>query len=173
MLYKRESVWSASVVAGSVKVVPNILRNRIVIGLREGGAEGIACWVGVPGDGVDTTSDIEGTCYQALLLGFVAVSLNGHSRHITQWNPHWHRPPPASNAAPTNTGTCLLVEESTSPSHRQCHTSPTRRRRHSSYQVLDVSCLYRFELRLILVSSRRLPQISIPEGDRTHHRERW
>ena len=92
MLYKRESVWSASVVAGSVKVVPNILRNRIVIGLREGGAEGIACWVGVPGDGVDTTSDIEGTCYQALLLGFVAVSLNGHSRHITQWNPHWHRP---------------------------------------------------------------------------------
>ena len=40
VLYKRVSVWSASFVAGSVKVVPNILRNRRVIVLREG-VEGI------------------------------------------------------------------------------------------------------------------------------------
>ena len=53
-LYKLESVCSASVVAGSVKVLPNILRNRRVIGLREGA-----------GDGVDTASDsIGGTCEQ-------------------------------------------------------------------------------------------------------------
>lgn len=43
VLYNCESVCSASVVAGSVKVVPSILRNRRVIGLREDVEESPCC----------------------------------------------------------------------------------------------------------------------------------
>ena len=50
-LYKCESVCNASVVSGSVKVLPNMRNRRRIVRLREGAR-----------DGIDTASDIEGAC---------------------------------------------------------------------------------------------------------------